>query len=156
MNSCFKCKIKLTFPIESQLVSLVIAHALLLQLFLLASSCLWFSTEVIITYSYQSAILAIVDTQIGLVLTFSSLGQVSAVIFYFNYCNCAQIRNAWLACIHYIASYLAVRISNHASSGHPCANPCQNTWETTATARIRSPSRHLLACTKGRTHPVNR
>ena len=106
-------------------------------------------------YSYQYRILAIVGTQIDLVLTFSSLGEVSAVVFHFSYCNCAQICDAWLACIHCISSCLSVCIY-HASSGHPCVHLCWNTQETTASAGIRSPSGPLLTCTKGRTHPANR
>lgn len=150
MIYCFKCKINLTFSIESQLVALVIAHALLLEMFLLADQQL-------------SVIQHRGDCNIFLpVLSFSHHIHTSSIWYlpspawyrfqlsYFNCHNCAQICNAWLVCIHCISSYLTVRLSDHAFSGH-CL---QNTQETTANAMMSSSSRHLL--TKARSHPVNR
>lgn len=151
MNYCFKCKNNLTFLIESQLVSLVIAHALLLEVFLHADEQL----SVIQHRDNYNVFLP--------VLNFSHHRHKNRIwylpspdwdrfqlSFYFNCHNCAQICNAWLVCIHCISSYLTVRLSDCASSGHSC----QNTQETTANAMISSSSRHLLI--KARSRPVNR
>lgn len=151
MNYCFKCKNNLTFPIESQLVALVIARALLLEVFLLADQQL----SVIQHRDDCNMFLPVLNRSHhrhtnSIWYLPSPAWDRFQLSFYFNCHNCAQICNAWLVCIHCISSYLTVRLSDHASSGHSCQNP----QETTANAMISSSSRHLL--TKARSHPVNR
>lgn len=81
MNSCFKCKIKLTFPVESQPVSLAgadTAAGAAAPRFSILLPILSFSR-----HRYTSG-----------AGTPSSLGQLSAPVFYFSYHSCGQICNA--------------------------------------------------------------